>query len=86
MATFPSDADWMAKEPLEFLSWDLSASNGEQQAFNLSEEVADSLEFPNSYINSDYASPMGYRGYTVATEDALSASPVSVCFFSLPFV
>jgi hypothetical protein len=81
MSTFPSsDADWMGKESLEFLPWDLSGNNEQQQAFNLSEEVADGLEFPNPYINGDYTSPMGYRGYTVAAEDALSyASPVSVC-------
>ncbi|QKX63525.1 uncharacterized protein TRUGW13939_10696 [Talaromyces rugulosus] len=79
MSTFPSsDADWMGKSSLEFLPWDLSGSNDQQEAFNLSEEVADGLEFPNPYINGDYTSPMGYRGYTVATEDALSyASPVS---------
>jgi hypothetical protein len=79
MSTFPSsDADWMGKESLEFLPWDLSGNNEQQQAFNLSEEVADGLEFPNPYINGDYTSPMGYRGYTVAAEDALSyASPVS---------
>lgn len=86
--TFPSsDADWMGKEPLEFLPWDLSGSNEQQQAFNLSEEVAEGLEFPNPYSSSDYASPMGYRRYTIAAEDALSyASPVSVCLLSLPLL
>ncbi|CRG87657.1 hypothetical protein PISL3812_04677 [Talaromyces islandicus] len=78
MSTFPSsDADWMGKESLDLLPWDLSGNN-EQQAFNLSDEVAEGLEFQNPYSNSDYASPMGYRGYTVTNEDALSyASPVS---------
>ncbi|KAH8701799.1 hypothetical protein BGW36DRAFT_394608 [Talaromyces proteolyticus] len=75
-----SPADWIGKDcsSFDFLPWELSGDYNNDPIFDMSEEIADGLEFPKTYPASDNSSPMGYKGYTVKTEDALSyASPVS---------
>jgi hypothetical protein len=74
----PSDAEWLTKDPFEMLPWD---SFGTDQSFNPFAEGAGLVELEprSSYATSNHGSPVGYGGYTIKTEDALSdASPLSV--------